>query len=786
MNPLDRLSEYLRSIEQRLRVLAWTRGAAIAAGAALISTVILVLIANSYAFSNDSLLASRTVLFLALALALGGGLLLPLLRLNRRRAAREAENKFPEFEQRLLTFSERANANASDPFLELLAADTLEAARQAEPARVTTQRTILGFASVAVGAVLFLLWLGMAGPGYWRYGTSLLWAGPPKAGVHAFYDIVVQPGDRTVRKKSDQLITARLVGFTAPRAKLFAKYGSVAKWEEAAMRPQPDSPNHEFLFSGIPESLEYYVEAGSVRSKTFKLNVVELPGVKRIRVTYHYPSWSGMKDSVEDPGGDLRAVEGSSAEVAVQTDRPLPNGVILLDDNTRIPLKNGMATVPIQKDGMYHIASVERGVEHGIGQDEDVRLTDDYFIEARKDSPPTVRIRKPGRDARVNPIEEVTVQVEAEDDFGLNDVSLHYSVNGGAEKTVPMLSSKGQKTSEGKTMLALEDFKLAPGDIVSLYATSKDARTTSQTDMFFIEAQPFEKEYSQSQQAGGGGGGGDQEDQNGISKRQKEIIAATFNQIKDTRHDKAAAAETAKFLADVQSKLRDQAKSLANRMRSRELSGTNQEFQKFAKDMETAVEAMGPAAEKLRGLQWKDALPPEQKALQYLERAESTFRQIQVAFGRSGGGGGGGGSGRDLENLFDLELDTEKNQYESGQQSAASEEQRKKEIDEALQKLEQLARRQQELAEQQRKNLQTPQQRWQQEMLRREAEQLQRKMEQLSRNGSQQQQGQQQGQQQQGQPGQQGQQGQQPAQGGGQSGQQQSQAQQQMQAMRNR
>ena len=52
------------------------------------------------------------------------------------------------------------------------------------------------------------------------------------------------------------------------------------------------------------------------------------------------------------------------------------------------------------------------------------------------------------------------------------------------------------------------DFNLAPGDIVSLYATAKDARNTSQTDMFFIEAQPFEREYSQSQQGGGGDGGG--------------------------------------------------------------------------------------------------------------------------------------------------------------------------------------------------------------------------------------------------------------------------------------
>src|SRR5260370_17781854 len=120
------------------------------------------------------------------------------------------------------------------------------------------------------------------------------------------------------------------------------------------MRPQPDGLNHEFLCSGIRETLEYYVQAEGVRSKTYKLNVVELPSVKRIKVTYHYPSWSGMKDSVEDPGGDLRAVEGSTADVTIETDRPLPNGMILLDDDTRIPLKGVGAPVRIQNDHMSH------------------------------------------------------------------------------------------------------------------------------------------------------------------------------------------------------------------------------------------------------------------------------------------------------------------------------------------------------------------------------------------------------------------------------------------------
>ena len=112
-------------------------------------------------------------------------------------------------------------------------------------------------------------------------------------------------------------------------------------------------------------------------------------------------------------------------------------------------------------------------------------------------------------DERLDAIEEVTVSVEAKDDFGLKDVSLHYSVNGGAEKVVPMLEGAGAKNSTRSTVISLEDFKVQPGDVVSLYATAKDARKSVSTDMFFIEAQPFERNYTQSQEAGGGGGGGD-------------------------------------------------------------------------------------------------------------------------------------------------------------------------------------------------------------------------------------------------------------------------------------
>ncbi|HWQ53128.1 MAG TPA: hypothetical protein VN442_05550, partial [Bryobacteraceae bacterium] len=745
MNSLDHLKQYLATLERRLGVLAMWQGVAAIAAAALVATIAAVLVANRFAFSDGSVLVARVMLFLVLAFALAGALIVPLLRLNRRRAAREAEQKFPQFEERLLTFTERLEQNPGDPFLPLLAADSLEVARQAEPRRVAGGGRMAAFSALSVGCLGVLIWLGTAGPGFLGYGTSLLWGGVPRGGATPFYEVQVQPGDRTVRKRSDQAVTARLIGFRAERVRLLARYASSSKWEDAEMRPQSGGAGYEFLLAGLPESLEYYVEAGGLRSQTYRFNVVDLPAVKRLRVTYRYPAWTGMKPAVEDPGGDLRAVEGTTAEVAVETDRPLTGGALVLDDGSKIPLRDGIAAVPIQKDGMYHVASSEQG--------EDVRLSEDYFIEAQRDSQPTVRVARPGRDARVSPIEEVTVAVEGTDDFGVRELTLHYSVNAGPEKKVAL--GAGGTSAEGSTTIYLEDYKLVPGDIVSFYATARDARSTAKTDIYFLEAQPFEREYTQSQQAGGGGGEGGGEQEGQISQRQKEIIAATWNQIKDSTADKAATAENARFLAGVQQKLRDQARSLVNRMRSRQLAGANQSFQSFTQDMDKAIEAMGPAAEKLKASQWQPALEPEQKALQHLLRAEATFRNIQVAFGnRGGGGGGGGGQGRDLEGLFDLELDTEKNQYETGQQSASSGD-RQREIDEALQKLEQLARRQQELAQRERNQQQAPRQRWEQEMLRREAEELQRQMEQLAR-GSQQGQSGQQGQQggQQGQSGQ--------------------------------
>jgi len=727
MTAREQLDAYIDALKRRLRLRALLLGAAIVASSALITTLVLVLITNALAFSSRSLLSARVVLFLILASGVALGCVFPLLRLNRRRVASETEAAFPQFQQRLITIAERDSGDR-EAFAELLSADTLSLARQAQPATVAPKKNLLVSLGVALGAACLLIWMILAGPGYLGYGAALLWAGD--AGAAPLYDMHVSPGDATVRRNADQLVTVQPHGIQVSGARIYARYESTTKWEQLSMQPQPGASGFQFLFAGLPEGVEYYVEAGPLRSRHFTIRVTDVPSVKQIRVTYHYPPWTGMGAVVVERGGDLRAIEGSEASLEITTDRPLSNGVLILEDDRQISLSHAtgtvyQATLRMDKDGSYHVATVDH--------DQAVRISEDFFIEASKADPPDLVIVKPAGDYRASPIEEVTISVKADDAFGLSDLGLHYSVNGGPEQTVNLLKQKGDKTADASTTISLEDFKVVPGDVVSVYATAKDAHAESRTDMFFIQAEPFEREYSQSQQMGGGAGGGGANAPDEISQRQKEIIGATWKQLGNREGAAERAAENAKFLSGVQSKLRDQAISLAGRLEMRGLIEQNDEFTGFQKDMNAAAEAMGPASQKLQQQKWKEALPDEQKALQYLLRAESTFRQIQVAFGNAGGANGGSGSaGRDLASLFDLELDTQKNQYETAQ-TANSQAQRDQQIDEALQKLDELARRQDELASQ-NKAL-TPEQRWQQEMLRREAEQLQRQIEQLSRNG---------------------------------------------------
>src|SRR5580704_8931922 len=187
MNLREQLHAYITHLEKRLRWSALLRGLAIFAATALLATLALVMIANTLAFSHGSVTATRFALILILVIAAAAGLAWPLSRMTRRSAIDKAESTFPQFQERLTTFTER---DGHDPFIELLAGDTLDVAKSAEPTQLVTDRRLWISLATAVGSCAILLWMIAAGPGFLGYGASLLWTGP-RRDKPALYDLRV-------------------------------------------------------------------------------------------------------------------------------------------------------------------------------------------------------------------------------------------------------------------------------------------------------------------------------------------------------------------------------------------------------------------------------------------------------------------------------------------------------------------------------------------------------------------------------------------------------------------
>ncbi len=735
MTSRERLESYLAALRQRLRTHIYVQAAAVAAAGLLLITCGAVWLFNREDFAPSVAISARIAIVILLSVVAVLLWWLPLRKLGRDEGSQVFEQRLPEERGRIQTYldSKRREAQGiTSPLIELLAADAANIAEKTAPADVVSPRRLLLGSAVAVVAVSALAVLLGFGPSYWGFGSRhlLLGAELPREAI-TLKRVVVTPGNAKVRRNSDLAIRASVEGFRPEQAQVFVRFADQQQWEGAPMRTD-EAGQYDFKLYAVRGPLTYYVDADGIRSAEHTVGVVDLPRIERVRLTYSYPDWTGLESQTDEESRDISAVVGTAVKVAVFADAPLEAPALIVDGETLELAQEGTASIgniAVSAPGSYQIGARVAG--------EFVALSDEYTIEIVADEKPTIQIRKPGRDWRATSIEEVPVRIDAEDDFKLRDVSLHYSVNGGEWQKMPV--GGGAKRSENESLLRMEELgaaatkeqRLAPGDLVSYYAVARDRKQTVQTDLFMVQVQPFERAFKQAQAGGGGGGMG--EEQGAISERQREILLATWNlQRSDERNSRTRQQleDSARMLSEFQTTLSQQARTLAQRTRARMEVEADERVKTFVESLEHAAGLMEPAAGHLSAFRLLDAVAPEQQALQQLLRAESAFREVQVSM-QQDSGGEGSQAARNFTEMFELEMDVEKSQYES--ESQLSQKNTRQELSEAIRKLKELAERQEKLAQEQNRSRKSPEQRWQQEQLRREAEDLRRRLDELNR-----------------------------------------------------
>ena len=162
----------------------------------------------------------------------------------------------------------------------------------------------------------------------------------------------------------------------------------------------------------VMEPISFNVKVYDDRSGPHHVKVLSRPSVSSIRVTYRYPEYTGL-DERESEVGDVTALAGTEIAVNAVTNKRVKSAKLRLrkgDDFEEIVM--GVADKPvvdqggerrlseltgsfvIEKDGDYAISVVDTD---DLANPSPVR----YRIDALADTPPRVKVVKPGKDVTV-------------------------------------------------------------------------------------------------------------------------------------------------------------------------------------------------------------------------------------------------------------------------------------------------------------------------------------------------------------------------------------------------
>ncbi|HEX8116565.1 MAG TPA: DUF4175 family protein, partial [Pyrinomonadaceae bacterium] len=538
---VGQLQKLLARARRRRRLLIALRGAAVCVCVGACVLLLLGWAAYRYRGSEGALLALRVGALFAFVAAVGLSLVRPLARrITDARLARFIEERARGTEERLVTAVEFAEGEesrrVSRALLERLRSDADGAAAGVDLDRVFSRRALAAYGAAALGSLLFFAGVLKWGPRGVSEGVAQLVAPTGLAAEADARAIKVKPGTTRVPKGSDQEIKAALAGFDAEAASLFTRPAGKGEdaWQGQAMEQAKARGEFELSLLNVQESAEYFVESEGVRSEVFKLEVVDLPFVKQLDLVLNFPAFSRMPAKAIEDGGDVAALKGTVVTVTARLSGKARAARIVFADGRKAEMKavgsDFVGALTVTGDTSYF-------VELTSADGEVYRGSNEYDVTALEDQPPTVTFERPGRDTKATNLEEVFTQSRAEDDYGVASVEMFFSVNGGDEQKVNLqdLSRDAARSLTGTHTFFIEEFKLKPGDFISYYAKARDAASETTSDIYFIEVKPFEMQYKQAQSQGGGqqGGEGGDQDQNALTRRQKELIAATHRLMRE-------------------------------------------------------------------------------------------------------------------------------------------------------------------------------------------------------------------------------------------------------------
>jgi hypothetical protein len=360
-------------------------------------------------------------------------------------------------------------------------------------------------------------------------------------------EIAVTPGDTQIERGSGLVISARFGGQPPAEASLVLVSAS-GKIERLPLARNLADPVFGVSLLEVTEDGLYRIEYGGKQTRDYKIGVFDFPALTRADAELRFPDYTALTNKTIRDTRRVSAVEGTRLTYTLQLNKPVLRARLIgKEQSLSLTLRtNATATLEsftLTNSGRYALELVDADGRTN-------KAPAEFVIQVLPNRPPEIKIAFPRGDQRVSSLEEMQLQGEASDDFGL----LKYGIGFGIAGAEPQFVELGQAAPANEkrqftNQIALEKLGVTIDQLVSYFAWAEDygpdgrvRRTFS--DIFFAEVRPYDEIFradqsgaadNQNQGNPGGGQGGNQSPK--LAELQKQIVIATWK----LRRDKGAA-----------------------------------------------------------------------------------------------------------------------------------------------------------------------------------------------------------------------------------------------------
>jgi len=525
------------------------------------------------------------------------------------------------------------------------------------------------------------------------------------------YNITVSPGDTTVELGTAVVIMARFDGRVPPEANLWVGTSEQDK-KRIVLAKNLDDPVFGGLIPEVNNNLIYHIEYANKRTDNFRISAFEHPSLEKADAKIVYPSYTKLPEKIIKDTRQISVVEGSEVTLTFTLNKPVTTAQLIAKNQSALNLSADNEQPNTYTTSITPMENQRYELHLSDAQGLTNKIPPRFVIDVHKNLPPELKPLFPNRDVVASPLEELSLEAQVSDDYGVTGYGLSYTLAGTQSRDIALGQSVlSNENLHIQHLLAFEEINARPDQLLTYFfwaddvgADGRNRRTSS--DIYFAEVRHFEEIFRESQssqqqnnqnQSQSGQQQGRQGEQ--LARLQKQIISATWN-VKKQAEQSGGVDDHKEDLDVVRQSQADVLQQAQSAMSKAEDASAMKTLQEAAGYMETSLEHLTKAGQSASTEELTPALASEQLAYQELLKLKDL--ENQVARGNSRGGRGSnfrsGGSGRSEQQLQQLELTQEENRYET-QRLAQSQQQTQREDLQVLNRLRDLARRQNEMSE---------------------------------------------------------------------------------------